>query len=360
MILSINLTAQQIIIILALVVPTIITVIKVMLKNDFEGAIDSIIAGCSTIITFLLMVTFYDTFDSMSQHILSTFNNDFIQQSSVIHILFVALLFIVIKFIIQMVLKALSMYSFFNLINKFKKNKIIMLIMAAFLGILRGIIVLIIISIPIVLYNNIVDGNKQVQFLDGIKPYENMSKLIEDKKISGITSGIIQDVKSNALKQTVYYNGVTIDDAVKSDAQIESKAKTLVSGKKTDRERAKSIYKWVGANIKYDNNKASKVLNNQSNIESGAIIAFNTRRGICFDYASLFTSMAKSVNLKSRVIIGEAFNGQEMVNHAWNQVYLSDEKIWINLDPTFYQAGNYFDNQNFTQDHFQSGVAGEF
>ena len=94
--------------------------------------------------------------------------------------------------------------------------------------------------------------------------------------------------------------------------------------------------------------------------ESGAIITFNEKKGICFDFACLFTAMAKDIGLKSRIIVGNAFNGSEYISHAWNQAYLEDEEKWINIDSTFYNAGEYFDNYNFNEDHISEKIAGEY
>ena len=42
-----------------------------------------------------------------------------------------------------------------------------------------------------------------------------------------------------------------------------------------------------------------------------------------------------------------------------NQVY-QKMKNWINVDPTFYMAGDYFDNEDFYRDHLNAEIAGEF
>ena len=91
--------------------------------------------------------------------------------------------------------------------------------------------------------------------------------------------------------------------------------------------------------------KLEKVLNG-SDIskmpESGAICAFEKKSGICFDKACLYVAMARAINLKVRLIGGQAFDGKKYVGHAWNQVYLNDENIWINVDTTFYDGRKLF------------------
>lgn len=158
----------------------------------------------------------------------------------------------------------------------------------------------------------------------------------------------------------VYYNGVTLDQGVTSNKKINEFARNLVNDKDTTRTKAKLIYKWIGKNIEYDHDKAMKVLNNDMNVKSGAINAFNTGKGICFDYSCLFVAMCRANNMKTRLITGQGFNGVSWVSHAWNQVYLNEEKKWINVDTTFYKGGNYFDSTRFTMDHKQSEIAGEW
>jgi hypothetical protein len=61
-----------------------------------------------------------------------------------------------------------------------------------------------------------------------------------------------------------------------------------------------------------------------------------------------------------RIITGEGFNGVSWVSHAWNQVYIPERDEWINVDPTFYKGGNYFDSIRFEVDHESDEIAGEW
>lgn len=158
----------------------------------------------------------------------------------------------------------------------------------------------------------------------------------------------------------VKYNGTTIEEAVKSNSVIEEKAEYITEGCLSEREKAHAIYSWIGTNIQYDNDKADRVLSENEEInDSGAIYAFRDRSGVCFDYASLYVAMARSANLKVRLVIGEAFDGHNYVNHSWNEVYLKDEKKWINVDSTFFVGGDYFDSENFNK-YRNKEVVGEW
>lgn len=165
---------------------------------------------------------------------------------------------------------------------------------------------------------------------------------------------------NNSPKKVVYYNGVTLDEGVKSNVEINNFARNLVRGCRTDREKAKVIYKWIGTHISYDNEKAKKVFENSFNVQSGSIPTFRTRRGICFDYSCLFVSMCRANNLKVRLITGRGFNGVSWVGHAWNQVYLKNEGKWVNVDTTFEKGGDYFDSNRFILDHADASIAGQW
>ncbi len=168
-------------------------------------------------------------------------------------------------------------------------------------------------------------------------------------------------VESNKIvNEIVYYNGITLEEGIKSNSEIDNMAYEITRKRSSDKEKAKAIYAWVGSNVEYDYDKATEILNDNFRNKSGAIVTFKDRRGICFDYACLFTAMARASALKVRVVIGQGFDGKTWVAHAWNEVYLKEEDRWINVDPTFYKGGNYFDSKDFFEDHKKEKVIGEW
>ncbi|WP_125152808.1 transglutaminase-like domain-containing protein [Clostridium rectalis] len=166
--------------------------------------------------------------------------------------------------------------------------------------------------------------------------------------------------KNISGKTIVYYNGVTLNEGVKSNNEINIFAKGLVEGESSTKGKAKILYNWIGNNISYDHDKAVKVLNNDFDVRSGAISTFQTKKGICFDYACLYVAMCRVNNIKVRLITGQGFNGVSWVSHAWNQVYIQEENKWINVDTTFYKGGNYFNSRRFELDHKDYNIAGEW
>ncbi|MCX7747279.1 MAG: transglutaminase-like domain-containing protein [Clostridia bacterium] len=174
----------------------------------------------------------------------------------------------------------------------------------------------------------------------------------------------------NALKEEVarklnirvieYFNGVTLDEAIKSNPEIDKMARQIVGNEKNSKKKAYLLYKWVSKNITYDFEKAKRVSVDPSGISSGSDVAYNTKKGICFDYSCLFISMCRAVNLKVRMVTGLGYNGVSWGDHAWNQVYFEEEKEWMDVDTTFGVAGDYFATPEFYKDHRGGEVQGEW
>jgi transglutaminase-like putative cysteine protease len=157
-----------------------------------------------------------------------------------------------------------------------------------------------------------------------------------------------------------YFNGVTLNDAIKSNEEIDNYARSLVRGETTDIRKAKLIYRWVSNNIKYDYDKVEHFQQNIPDSSTGAIEAFKARKGICFDMSALYVAMLRAVGLKVRLVVGKAYTGIRWGDHSWNEVYIADQKRWVPVDTTFAIGGNYFDRKDFYSDHKLGKIAGEW
>lgn len=190
---------------------------------------------------------------------------------------------------------------------------------------------------------------------------DNSFKIVykqDDKTVVPDSNGSGNNVDNG--RTIVYYNGVTLDEGVASNSQLDNFARNLVFNESGTENKARKIYDWIGNNISYDYNKANLVLNNDYDVKSGAIYTFNTRKGICFDYSCLYVAMARANNIKVRLITGQGFNGVSWVGHAWNQVYIPEVGKWINVDTTFAKGGNYFNRTMFSMDHKDAKIVGEW
>ncbi|MDS0526355.1 transglutaminase-like domain-containing protein [Clostridium sp. SHJSY1] len=353
-----NFDIQTILCIGVILISIIATMLRVIHSDDLDDAIEPILSGFATIIAFFIIIGFYEKISLETNNILNKYFSGSIVNSGISRVLSLVLVFFLIKFIIETLLKIINSLSLSNAIKKLNINKGFLIIFSTIFGAIRGMIGIVILCITLILYNSIASGNRHIDVLDNLAAYNKLERIIDESKIQKVSNGILESVSNNKV---YYYNGVTIDEGVKSNNQIDNKAVEITKKDKTDREKAKSIYTWVGSNIVYDDAKATQVMSQaSSNYESGAIPAFRDKKGICFDYACLYTAMVKAIGLKSRVVIGEAFNGNEYISHSWNQVYLKDEGKWVNVDSTFYPAGEYFDSENFNKEYRTKNIAGEF
>ena len=240
-------------------------------------------------------------------------------------------------------------------------NSIINIIIAAFI-----IKALLLLPLPTYIINQIDNSNiynylntNIVEQITDSSLVKNFPKLLNNSlKIENGNNGELSDNNSNGA--ITYYNGVTLAQAVKSSPAIDAKTQEIIAGKRKDEAKAYAIYQWVGQNITYDNKKAQELEEGDVNLKSGAIAAFDTREGVCFDYASLYVAMARDAGLKVRLITGEGFDGTQWVSHAWNQVYIPSQNKWINVDCTFYDAGNFFNSSDFNEYHKDASIAGQW
>ena len=264
-------------------------------------------------------------------------------------------LFFLIQVILYKVLKSILIPVFFN-INR--QNSILLVGLSSILGAIKSIIFLSIIFVGIITYNNTIGIYNTLDIFNENKIYTELSDILE-RKTGELTEEIVENFlpTSNII---IYYNGVTLEEGVLSNNEIDAMARELTENATTDMDKARILYSWIGSNLKYDYDRAEKALNNEKVEDSGAITAFKKRSGICFDYSCLYVAMARAVNLNVRLLTGNAYDGSQYGPHAWNEVYISEIEEWIPVDTTFYMAGNYFNNDDFYEDHIIDSIAGEW
>lgn len=294
--------------------------------------------------------------------------------------LLLIIIFKIITFIADMSLKAI-LYPVFDgmegIINR--SSNLIKRIFGGIFQIPRGICYVLLISFILNILSMFNVGKEYGSYLEKSSIYKsicqnviiplNNSKLaqqlpniidnsfkVEHKEIPGLSGSDL----SSGRKVIVYYNGITLDEGVKSNAEIDNFAVKLAEKGSNKTKKAEILYNWVGSNISYDEEKANQVLNDNYGTKSGAIPTFYNRKGICFDYACLYVAMCRANGIKVRLITGQGFNGVSWVSHAWNQIYIPEESKWINVDTTFYKGGNYFNSIRFEVDHRGADIAGEW
>lgn len=167
--------------------------------------------------------------------------------------------------------------------------------------------------------------------------YRNVSGDQYSTVYSTTFNASLKDEFAPFLLPNQYVNYTTGSSAVKLAA-------SLTTGKTSDLEKIQAVYDWVVKNISYDRQLAASV---QSGYLPDLDKLIVSKKGICFDYASLMTGMLRSQSIPCKLVIG--YSGKAY--HAWINTYTA-ENGWINgviyfdgtswklMDPTFASTGN--------------------
>ncbi len=191
-------------------------------------------------------------------------------------------------------------------------------------------------------YNLNSSGNYEVfPFSEGsgsyaIKVFENIS----GNQYSQAFSQTVPVQLSNELSPFLYPNQFCNYSASSAAASL---ADELTKNAADELSKVASVYDWVVDNITYDDQLAATVTSGYlPNIDS--VLA--KKKGICFDYAALMTSMLRMENVPTKLVVG--YSGSAY--HAWISVYTKesgwvdsviyfDGNTWKLMDPTFASNG---------------------
>jgi hypothetical protein len=122
------------------------------------------------------------------------------------------------------------------------------------------------------------------------------------------------------LKPTLYVQS--------DDPAIRQKAREIIGDERNAWRAAKLICRWVYENI-YD--KSLKVG------FGSAKNTLETLQGDCTEHTVLFSALARSIGIPTRICAGLVYHGDAFYYHFWPEVYVGR---WVQMDPTLggYQA----------------------
>lgn len=165
--------------------------------------------------------------------------------------------------------------------------------------------------------------------------------------------------------QTIFAQKTTVNEFSATDKKAlqlpDSLAKTtdlianyITSNFSSDKDKARAIFIWVASNIQYDIDNMY-ALNFYEKKEEKITKPLKTRKGICENYAVLFTDICIKSGLKSFVIEGYTKqNGfAAYIPHAWSAALI--DSAWFLFDPTwgsgYVNGGKFFKKIN--DDYFK-------
>ena len=107
---------------------------------------------------------------------------------------------------------------------------------------------------------------------------------------------------------------------------IDAFSREISSQAVSDKEKVIAFYNWITVNIRYDY-EADMIY---QYFDIGRTL--RTKKGICFDYASLFAALCRSQGIPCYIVDGYSRDNSSY-KHTWNRVYYDD--VWWNLDVTY-------------------------
>lgn len=125
----------------------------------------------------------------------------------------------------------------------------------------------------------------------------------------------------------VFLNSIQLIDWNSSTNAV-LKAREIASAYGSDEAKARAIHDFLAIHMQYDAAKAST-------IASGYIPDINevygSGYGICYDFASTYAAMLRSVGIPTKLVMGYSSNVTGY--HAWNKVYLNGS--WVVVDNSY-------------------------
>ena len=106
---------------------------------------------------------------------------------------------------------------------------------------------------------------------------------------------------------------------------LAAKAYELTYNLSTTEEKANKIANYLSNNITYDS------LHGVKEEVPDVDLYFERRRGVCYHYSALFSSMMKSIGIPTKEVRGYGTTSSDY--HSWNE-YLSEDSNWITIDCT--------------------------
>jgi len=146
--------------------------------------------------------------------------------------------------------------------------------------------------------------------------------------------------------------GYTLVDAkmaaipAKAANSTEEIAKYINANFKTENDKIRAVFYWTASNISYDVENMFAV-NITETPQDRITKTLKTKKGICGDYAAIFSEIANLVGIKSVVVEGYTKQDGKVATlaHAWSAAKI--ENKWYLFDPTW--GSGYVNNNKYTR-----------
>jgi transglutaminase-like putative cysteine protease len=114
------------------------------------------------------------------------------------------------------------------------------------------------------------------------------------------------------------------------DAGIRKLAEEITQGAQAPFEKVALLAIYVNRNMDYDETMVGQ--------EKDALWVKENMRGVCTEYATLFSALARSMGIPVRYISGYVYSDRYggWMGHAWAEAYVGK---WVPVDPTWFEVG---------------------
>lgn len=146
----------------------------------------------------------------------------------------------------------------------------------------------------------------------------DLAKVLKDGNVT---------VSNSTSLENVWYPFYEFDSNYRCDTQRWINLSNKIVDKSwSDEYKLFVIQDWIRNNIAYDQHvkNIDKSRAQKYNDYSGSLSVYNTKTGVCFDYANIICIMCRTQNIPAVTI------GSKEMNHVWNAVYINNR--WIEYD----------------------------
>lgn len=157
----------------------------------------------------------------------------------------------------------------------------------------------------------------------------------------------LAELEALTLVDAIDRHALKAPEALEQD--MASLANYLTIPARSDRDRARAIFRWIADRISYN---AEGFFSNDTG-DNSAEGAFKNRKCVCLGYANLFAKLCKHAGLEAVMLIGESKGAVSPADrdarayHAWNAVRLDGK--WHLLDVTW--SAGFIDGRTYKK-HF--------
>ena len=115
-----------------------------------------------------------------------------------------------------------------------------------------------------------------------------------------------------------------------SDAGMKRLAENITSGAGTPFEKVALLAIYVNRHMRYDEGMVGQ--------EKDALWVKENMYGVCTEYSTLFTALARSIGIPARYISGYVYSDKfkSWMGHSWAEAYVGK---WVPVDPTWFEVG---------------------